>query len=51
MTGLSDTELPGDENIIVVKIPGLCIGGGGVGGNREEGYLCLQRNTPGADQE
>lgn len=51
VTGLDDRELPGDEDILVVKIPGLCIGGGGVGSSKEEGYLCLQKKTPGADEK
>jgi hypothetical protein len=40
------------EEIIHVKVPGLCIGGGGVNSNNQEvGYLLFMRNTEGAEKK
>jgi hypothetical protein len=49
--GLSESELPGDDDLLVVKMPGLCIGGGGVGGSKEIGYIAFSRRTQGCEQK
>jgi hypothetical protein len=48
ISGLSDREMPFDGNVFVVKVPGLCVGGG-VGSNSEVGYIMFCKK--GSDQE
>ena len=51
VTGLTKWEMSG-KDFVHVKIPGLCIGGGGVSINSSEqsGHLFLMRNTEGAEK-
>lgn len=43
VAGLSEREMPDGKEFIHVKIPGLCIGGGGVNiDNQECGHLIIQ---------
>jgi hypothetical protein len=52
ITGLTEREMPTGEEFIHVKVPGLCIGGGGVNiNNQEVGYLLFKRNTEGAEKK
>jgi hypothetical protein len=52
MTGLSEREMPIGKEFIHVKVPGLCIGGGGVNiNNQEVGHLIFMRNTKGAEMK
>ena len=52
VSGLSEREKPTGEEFIHVKVPGLCIGGGGVNVNsQEEGHLLFMRNTEGAEKK
>ncbi|KAL7552482.1 hypothetical protein ACHAWF_015738 [Thalassiosira exigua] len=52
VTGLTEKELPGDKDCIDILVPGLGIGGGGVGvGSDVVGHLILQRNTEGANAQ
>lgn len=41
VAGLTDREMPSGCDMIVVKVPSLCIGGGGVGKSQREGYVVL----------
>ncbi|EJK74278.1 hypothetical protein THAOC_04053 [Thalassiosira oceanica] len=51
VTGLNEREMPGCE-FAAVKIPGFCLGGGGVDpGNKRPGWLTFSRDTPGAKTE
>ena len=51
VAGLTDREMPGNDEFVHVKIPGLCIGGGGVNiHNREYGHLLFMKNTEGAEK-
>ncbi len=44
--------MPTGEEFIHVKVPGLCIGGGGVNiNNQEVGHLLFMRNTEGAEKK
>jgi hypothetical protein len=44
--------MPTGEEFIHVKVPGLCIGGGGVNiNNQEVGHLLFTRNTEGAEKK
>ena len=52
MTGLTEREMPTGKNFIVVEVPGMCIGGGGVDiNNQEVGHLLFMRNTEGAEKK
>jgi hypothetical protein len=51
VTGLNDREIPPGKDMIVVKVPGLCVGGGGVGMNEREGYAVFLRKAVGADKK
>ncbi len=52
VTGLSEREMPTGKEFIHVKVPGLCIGGGGMNiNNQEVGHLLFMRNAKGAEQE
>ena len=52
VTGLTEREMPTGEEFIHVKVPGLCIGGGGVNiNNQEVGHLLFMRNTEGAEKK
>jgi hypothetical protein len=51
VTGLTKREMPTRKEFIVVKVPGMCIGGGGVNiNNQEVGYLLFMRDTKGAEK-
>jgi hypothetical protein len=50
VTGLNDREMPSDVDMIVVKIPGLCIGGCGVSGNKEVGYVVFMKKGNGGEE-
>ena len=51
ITGLSERELPSSP-CIILKIEGLCIGGGGVNvGCKDTGYIFLMRSTGGKNDE
>jgi hypothetical protein len=52
VSGLSEREMPTGKEFIHVKVPGLCIGGGGVNiNNQEVGHLLFMRNTEGAEKK
>ncbi len=52
VTGLTEQDMPAGEEFLHVKVPGLCIGGGGVNVNNQEvGHLLLMRNTEGAEKK
>ena len=51
VTGLTEKEMPDGKEFIHVKVPGMCIGGGGVSAkNQSYGHLLLMRNTEGAEK-
>jgi hypothetical protein len=43
VSGLNEREMPPGKDLIVLKIPGLCIGGSGVGSNAQHGYVVFLR--------
>ncbi len=51
VTGLNDRdrEMQTECDMLVVKVPGLCVGGCGVGGNVQVGYIAIIKN--GHDKE
>ncbi len=52
VSGLSEREMPTRKEFIHVKVPGLCIDGGGVNiNNQEVGHLLFMRNTKGAEKK
>ena len=52
VSGLSEREMPTGKEFIHVKVPGPCIGGGGVNINYQEvGHLLFMRNTEGAEKK
>jgi hypothetical protein len=52
VTGLTEREMPTGEKFLHVKVPGLCIGSGGVNVNNQEvGHLLFMRNTEGAKKK
>ncbi len=50
VSGLNDREMPPGKDLIVLKIPGLCIGGSGVGSNAQHGYVVFMRRGGGVDK-
>jgi hypothetical protein len=51
VSGLSKEEMP-NQPFLHMKVPGLCIGGGGVTlGNKEEGHVFFMRKEEGADKK
>ena len=50
VSGLNDREMPPRKDLIVLKIPGLCIGGSGVGSNAQHGYVVFMRRGGGVDK-
>lgn len=48
LPGLTDKEMPSDQDFIALKIEGLCIGGHGVDRQAGYGYLLLMKGTKGA---
>lgn len=51
VSGLSKEEMP-NKPFLHMKVPGLCIGGGGVTlGNKEEGHVFFMRKEEGADKK
>jgi hypothetical protein len=52
VTGLAEWEMPTGEEFFHVKVPGLCIGSGGVNGNNQEvSHLLFMCNTKGAKKK
>ncbi len=52
VTCLSEREMPTGKEFIHVKVPGLCIGGGGANiNNQEVRHLLFMRNTEGAEKK
>eukprot|EP00956_Cyclotella_meneghiniana_P014153 scaffold21057_cov63-Cyclotella_meneghiniana.AAC.3 len=49
VSGLTDEEMPMEEDMLVVEVPGLCVGGG-VGSNDSVGYIVFTKKNSGADQ-
>jgi hypothetical protein len=44
--------MPCNADILIFKIPGLCIGGGGEGGTSLEiGYLCFMKKGVGTEKK
>ena len=51
VAGLKDTEMP-EKDFVHVKVPGLCVGGGGVNvNNKDVGHIVFLRNDPGAEKK
>jgi hypothetical protein len=50
ISGLSDYEMPIDEDVLAVEVPGLCVGGG-VRSNTHVGYILFLKKNSGADQK
>ena len=48
--GLTEFEMPQDD-MIVLAIEGLCIGGYGVGGSKEVGYVLFTRKKKGMEKK
>ena len=49
VTGLTKREMLTGNEFIVIEVPGMCIGGGGVNiNNQEVGYLFFMQDTKGA---
>jgi hypothetical protein len=46
ISGLTEYKMPNDD-FLVIEIKGLCVGGDGVGGSNEKGYIILMRNKKG----
>ncbi len=52
INGLTEREMPTGLEFIHVKVPGLCIGGGGVNiNNAEVGHVLFMQNTEGAKKK
>jgi hypothetical protein len=52
VSGLTEREMLMGEEFIHIRVPGLCIGGGGVNiNNQEVGHLLFMRNTEGAEKK
>ncbi len=50
VTGLTEQEMPTGEEFLHVRVPGLCIGGGGVNiNNQEVSHLLFMRTSKGAE--
>ena len=49
ITGLPDYEMPHDD-FLVIDVEGLCIGGYGVGGSKEKGYIILMKSKKGMEK-
>lgn len=50
VSGLSEEEMPIEGNLLIMKVPGLCVGGG-VGSNEDVGYVVFAKNTRGTEVE
>jgi hypothetical protein len=50
VSGLNDSKLPPD-NDLVLKIPRLCIGQLGIGGDAQFGYVAFTRKESGSDKK
>jgi hypothetical protein len=51
VTGLTEREMLTGKEFIHIKVPGLCIGGGGVNiSNQEVGHLLFMRKTEGVEK-
>jgi hypothetical protein len=51
VSGLNDRELPADKDLVVLKVRGLCIGGVGIGGDTQLGYVVFTRKESGAEKK
>ena len=49
--GLTDAEMPGDQDIIIWAVKGLCIGGYGASSSTEVGYVVFKRGVKGAEKK
>ena len=47
VSGLNERELPPDKDFVVLKIQGLCIGGIGIGGDTQLGYVVFTKKNQG----
>ena len=47
---MNDQEMPPGQDLIVLKIPDLCIGGSAVGSNVQNGYVVFVRRGSGIDK-
>ena len=50
VSGLHDRELPPGKDFVVLKVQGLCIGGVGIGGDSQLGYVAFTRKESGAEK-
>ncbi len=46
----NDREMPPGKDLLVLKVPGLCIGCSGVGSNAQHGYVVFMRRGGGVDK-
>jgi hypothetical protein len=52
VTGITEREMPTGQEFIHVKVPSLCIGGGGVNiNNAKVGHVLFMQNTEGAKKK
>jgi len=48
-SGLTEYEMP-DKDFIVMEVEGLCVGGSGVNGSKDIGYVLFMRGTKGTEK-
>ncbi len=51
VSSLNDREMPPGKDMVVLKIPGLCIGGSGIGANTLDGFVVFMRKGNGNDKK
>jgi hypothetical protein len=51
VSSLNDREMPPGRDMVVLKIPGLCIGGSGIGANTLDGFVVFTRKGNGNDKK
>ena len=44
VTGFNDREMQTTCDMLVLEVPGLCVGGYGVGGNEQVDYIVFNKN-------
>ena len=49
--GLTDAEMPGNQDIIIWAVKGLCIGGYGASSSTEVGYVVFKRGVKGSEKK